>query len=69
MLEFLGESKAAEHLRAAIWDILSEAKRDVLTPDIGGAGTTQSTTTEVLRKLSTNESLEKFNEEHRIPRL
>jgi tartrate dehydrogenase/decarboxylase/D-malate dehydrogenase len=41
MLEHLGQHEAAEHILRAIERVLLE-RRDLLTPDMGGNGTTQS---------------------------
>ena len=40
MLEFLGETAAAQTIERAVVDVLTEQK--VITPDLGGTSTTQA---------------------------
>lgn len=42
MLDYLGEVKSAEAIRTAVEAVLSEGSKAVLTPDLGGGGTTDS---------------------------
>lgn len=42
MLDYLGEVKAAEAIRTAVEAVLSEGLKTVLTPDLGGSGSTDS---------------------------
>lgn len=42
MLDYLGEVKSAEAIRTAVEAVLSEGSKAVLTPDLGGSGTTES---------------------------
>ncbi len=49
LLEYLGETKIAEQIRAAIYVVLQD-HRDICTPDIGGQGST-STFTEAICRL------------------
>jgi tartrate dehydrogenase/decarboxylase/D-malate dehydrogenase len=50
MLDFLGEAAAATALDQAVRAVLAEGR--VLTPDLGGAGTTRSVTNAVLSSLA-----------------
>ncbi len=43
MLEYIGENRAAEKIRSAVYAVLQDHKEDC-TPDIGGSGTTESFT-------------------------
>ena len=49
MLDFLGEADAAAHVDGAVRAVLAEGK--VLTPDLGGSGTTTGVTQAVLARL------------------
>lgn len=40
MLEYLGEQSAADRIKAAVESVLEQARREVLTPDLGGTGST-----------------------------
>ncbi|MCL2330695.1 MAG: isocitrate/isopropylmalate dehydrogenase family protein [Phycisphaerae bacterium] len=51
MLNYLGETEAAKRIRKAYDRVLAECSRDVLTPDIGGAGTTQTFTNAIVEAL------------------
>jgi isocitrate dehydrogenase (NAD+) len=52
MLEHLGENKAAARVKGACEMVLSEGNAALLTPDIGGTGTTASLTDAIIRALS-----------------
>jgi tartrate dehydrogenase/decarboxylase / D-malate dehydrogenase len=50
MLEFLGEEKAAKMVEQAVIDVLSA--HEVVTPDLGGNGTTDSVTATVVSRIA-----------------
>ncbi len=51
MLNFMGETAAAERIRNAYDAVLLEANPENLTPDIGGKGSTQSFTEAIIRAM------------------
>jgi tartrate dehydrogenase/decarboxylase/D-malate dehydrogenase len=48
MLDHLGHSKASAGILAAVDAVLERGVADVLTPDVGGNGTTESLTQAIL---------------------
>jgi isocitrate/isopropylmalate dehydrogenase len=50
MLDFLGESNAAERLERAVLDVLAAGRE--ITPDLGGTGTTERVTKAVVATLA-----------------
>jgi tartrate dehydrogenase/decarboxylase/D-malate dehydrogenase len=50
MLDFLGQSEAAGRIEKAVLAVLAEAR--VLTPDLGGTGTTQTVTAAVVARVA-----------------
>ncbi|MFU8813576.1 MAG: isocitrate/isopropylmalate dehydrogenase family protein [Balneolaceae bacterium] len=51
MLDYLGEKRASERIRSAVYAVLQDHKEEC-TPDIGGSGTTQSFSDAVCQILS-----------------
>lgn len=48
MLDYLGENAAAKRVRAAVAAVLAERDLNVLTPDLGGKGTTKTLTEAII---------------------
>lgn len=48
MLDYLGEKKAGDRVRQAVESVLIHGLKEVLTPDLGGVGTTETLTTAII---------------------
>jgi len=51
MLNHLGETEAAERIKAAYDRVLAEANPAEITPDIGGHGTTESFANAIIARM------------------
>jgi isocitrate dehydrogenase (NAD+) len=48
MMDYLGENAAGERIRASVEQVLKERDLSVLTPDLGGSGTTKTLTNAII---------------------
>ncbi len=48
MLDYLGENESGDRVRLAVEKVLSQADKAVLTPDLGGSGTTETLTAAII---------------------
>ena len=58
LLDYLGEQTAGDRVRAAVERVLKEKDMTVLTPDLGGSGTTKSLTEAIVRGVSYDEAVD-----------
>lgn len=48
MLDYLGENESGDRVRLAVEKVLSQADKALLTPDLGGSGTTETLTAAIV---------------------